>query len=101
MSPDSNQEVIPARSPKGYHELEKDLVTSSTDKNRERDMEEVLLLAHEDEEQERIQKEFLREVISKFHNKINGHLGINKTMQCVEAYMQDHPTDVKTKMKSS
>ena len=37
-------------------------------------------------------------MIQKFHNKVEGHLGINKTMQCVETYFQDRPTDKETKI---
>jgi transposase InsO family protein len=92
---EGKQEVIPARSPQGYREQAKKLVTSSNDKNRERDTEEVFLLSKDGEEEERSQKLFLKDVITKFHNKTNGHLGINKTMQCVEAYMHDNPDQPK------
>jgi hypothetical protein len=37
--------------------------------------------------------------VKKFHNKVEGHLGINKTMHCVETYLHDHPEEMVKKIK--
>jgi len=71
----------------------------STDKHREHDMEEMLLLLPEEEKEILEQKVFLKTIVKKFHNKIEGHLGINKTMHCVETYLHDHPEEMVKKIK--
>jgi len=53
---------------------------------------EVLLLKEEEASQE--VKKYLRDVVSKLHVKGNVHLGPNKTLECAEAHVREHPEEL-------
>jgi len=91
---ESGREVIPVHN----HDSDKnpDTINAQT---QDMDMGEVLLLTQEEEIALQAVKEYLRLLICKFHNKVNGHLGINKTMQCIETYMRDHPEELESLSK--
>ena len=94
---EGNQEVSRGQTSKEDREQTRP-VTSTRAKKRERDAADVPLLSSEEEEEQLSQKAFVQSVIKKFHNKVEGHLGINKTLQCVETYLHDHLTEKDTKI---
>ena len=94
----NSEQISSAHSSQEQHEGDKNPLTSSTNNNWEQDMEKVLVLTPEEKKDLPEQKAFLTSIIKKFHNKLEGHLGINKTMQCVETYMHSNPTDRRTKI---
>jgi len=85
---------IPASSPQGYHDRHNTSGSSSTAQPRESDVGGVLLPLLEEEETLR-RKKYLQEIAGKFHNKFNGYPGVSKTIHYVEAYMLDHPLNIR------
>lgn len=95
---ESNMGIIPSCNDSNEYHDQPNTVTSSAENQRERDVEEVPRLKSEEEEEELKQMAYLRTIIGKFHNKVEGHLGINKTLQCVETYLHEHPTDKESRI---